>query len=116
MGMSGDYAAAIAAGSTMVRIGTALFGPAPAADAVPERTVNAAAKMAFLGGGNMAWALIQGLLRHGVAASQLRVGEPLETQRVKLQAEFGVLAVADNAVAVRDATPGGAGRQTPAGS
>ena len=27
MGMSGDYAAAIAAGSTMVRIGTALFGP-----------------------------------------------------------------------------------------
>jgi len=29
MGMSGDYAAAIAAGSTMVRIGTALFGPRP---------------------------------------------------------------------------------------
>lgn len=27
MGMSGDYPAAIAAGSTMVRIGTALFGP-----------------------------------------------------------------------------------------
>lgn len=27
MGMSGDYRAAIAAGSTMVRIGTALFGP-----------------------------------------------------------------------------------------
>lgn len=27
MGMSGDYAAAIAAGSTLVRIGTALFGP-----------------------------------------------------------------------------------------
>ena len=28
MGMSGDYRSAIAAGSTMVRIGTALFGPA----------------------------------------------------------------------------------------
>ena len=52
----------------------------------------------------MAWALIQGLLRHGVAASQLRVGEPLERQRAKLQAEFGVLAVADNRIAVRDAT------------
>jgi hypothetical protein len=26
MGMSGDFAAAIAAGSTLVRIGTALFG------------------------------------------------------------------------------------------
>ncbi len=30
MGMSGDLEAAIAAGSTMVRIGTALFGPRPA--------------------------------------------------------------------------------------
>lgn len=29
MGMSGDYQAAIAAGSTIVRIGTALFGPRP---------------------------------------------------------------------------------------
>ena len=29
MGMSGDYAPAIAAGSTIVRIGTALFGPRP---------------------------------------------------------------------------------------
>jgi hypothetical protein len=29
MGMSSDYGAAIAAGSTMVRIGTALFGPRP---------------------------------------------------------------------------------------
>jgi pyridoxal phosphate enzyme (YggS family) len=27
MGMSGDYHAAISAGSTMVRIGTAIFGP-----------------------------------------------------------------------------------------
>jgi len=27
MGMSNDYQAAIAAGSTMVRIGTAIFGP-----------------------------------------------------------------------------------------
>jgi uncharacterized pyridoxal phosphate-containing UPF0001 family protein len=31
MGMSGDLEAAIAAGSTMVRIGTALFGPRPGA-------------------------------------------------------------------------------------
>lgn len=29
MGMSGDYAEAITAGSTMIRIGTALFGPRP---------------------------------------------------------------------------------------
>jgi pyridoxal phosphate enzyme (YggS family) len=32
MGMSGDFEAAIAAGSTMVRIGSALFGPPAAAD------------------------------------------------------------------------------------
>jgi pyridoxal phosphate enzyme (YggS family) len=31
MGMSGDFAAAIAAGSTIVRVGTALFGARPAA-------------------------------------------------------------------------------------
>jgi uncharacterized pyridoxal phosphate-containing UPF0001 family protein len=29
MGMSGDLEAAVAAGSTMVRVGTALFGPRP---------------------------------------------------------------------------------------
>jgi pyrroline-5-carboxylate reductase len=66
--------------------------------------MNPATRLAFLGGGNMAWAMIQGLLRHGVAASQLRVGEPFEKQRVRLQAELGVVAVADNRAAVRDAT------------
>jgi uncharacterized pyridoxal phosphate-containing UPF0001 family protein len=29
MGMSGDFEAAIAEGSTIVRLGTALFGPRP---------------------------------------------------------------------------------------
>ncbi len=36
MGMSGDYPAAIAAGSTLVRIGTALFGAAPVKGAAPR--------------------------------------------------------------------------------
>ena len=35
MGMSGDFPSAIAAGSTMVRIGTALFGAAPTSNASP---------------------------------------------------------------------------------
>jgi pyrroline-5-carboxylate reductase len=65
--------------------------------------MRAGTRLAFLGGGNMAWAFIQGLLRHGVAPSQLCVGEPFEPQRARLQAEFGVRAVADNRVAVRDA-------------
>lgn len=34
MGMSGDFEAAIACGSTLVRIGSALFGPRPLADAL----------------------------------------------------------------------------------
>ncbi|MGE5794419.1 MAG: alanine racemase, partial [Bacteroidota bacterium] len=38
MGMSDDFEAAIAAGATMVRVGTAIFGPRPnAARAAVER-------------------------------------------------------------------------------
>jgi pyrroline-5-carboxylate reductase len=44
----------------------------------------------------MARALIQGLLRQGYSAAQLRVGEPLAAQRLSLQREFGLLATADN--------------------
>ena len=36
MGMSDDFEAAVAAGSTMVRIGTALFGPRPAPQSPPR--------------------------------------------------------------------------------
>jgi uncharacterized pyridoxal phosphate-containing UPF0001 family protein len=32
MGMSGDFELAVASGSTMVRLGTALFGPRPEGD------------------------------------------------------------------------------------
>jgi pyrroline-5-carboxylate reductase len=66
--------------------------------------VNATTRIAFLGGGHMAWALIQGLLRHGVAPSQLKVGEPSASQRARFQGELGVQALADNIAAVRDAT------------
>ncbi len=37
MGMSGDYEMAIEEGATMIRVGTAVFGPRPAAPAVPVR-------------------------------------------------------------------------------
>ena len=66
--------------------------------------MNADTKVTFLGGGNMAGALIQGLLRHGVAASQLSVAEPIAIQRARLRAEFGIEAVAENDVATRGAT------------
>jgi pyrroline-5-carboxylate reductase len=44
----------------------------------------------FIGGGNMASAVLGGLLRQGHPAASLRVVEPNEAQRAKLTAEFGV--------------------------
>ena len=46
--------------------------------------------IAFIGGGNMASAIIGGLLKRGAPASSIQVVEPLEEQRIKLQEEFGV--------------------------
>ncbi|PZP33299.1 MAG: pyrroline-5-carboxylate reductase [Roseateles depolymerans] len=50
--------------------------------------------IAFIGGGNMASAVIGGLRRAGVAAQQLLVVEPLPAQRERLAAEHGVQALA----------------------
>jgi pyrroline-5-carboxylate reductase len=61
------------------------------------------AQIAFLGGGNMARALIQGLLRQGFTSSQLRVGEPLAAQRELLQRDFRLLTTEDNAAAIAGA-------------
>jgi len=51
-------------------------------------------RIAFVGGGNMASAIIGGLLRAGFAAGQLLVVEPHAPQRHKLMGEFGVQALA----------------------
>ena len=50
--------------------------------------------MAFIGGGNMAQALIGGLLRAGRPAASIVVVEPAEAQRAKLAQALGVLAQA----------------------
>ncbi|WP_439650574.1 pyrroline-5-carboxylate reductase [Macromonas nakdongensis] len=47
-------------------------------------------RLAFIGGGNMASAIIGGLLRQGLAPTQIDVVEPFEAQRAKLAADFGV--------------------------
>jgi pyrroline-5-carboxylate reductase len=48
----------------------------------------------FIGGGNMATALVGGLLKRDFAAAQLRVVEVNADNRAKLQQEFGVQATA----------------------
>ena len=50
--------------------------------------------LAFIGGGNMAGALIGGLLQRGIRPEQLIVIEPWAAQREKLAAQFGLQALA----------------------
>lgn len=58
-------------------------------------------QVVFVGGGNMAGALIGGLLKAGRPAASIRVVEPVEAQRAKLVQAFGVApqAAADAALA-----------------
>lgn len=50
-------------------------------------------KMLFIGGGNMAAALIGGLIARGTSAADIVVADPSEAQRESLAARFGVAAV-----------------------
>jgi pyrroline-5-carboxylate reductase len=60
-------------------------------------------RIALLGGGNMARAMIGGLVRAGTDPGHISVGEPVATVRESLQRDLGVLVSADNARAVRAA-------------
>jgi pyrroline-5-carboxylate reductase len=60
-------------------------------------------ELTVLGGGNMGRALIGGLLRHGMRAEQITVGESKEGARTALSHELGITATADNAAAIRKA-------------
>jgi pyrroline-5-carboxylate reductase len=62
---------------------------------------SAAGVTAFIGGGNMASAIIGGLIKAGTAPSEILVVEPWAAQRDKLLADFGIeaLAAADSRLA-----------------
>ncbi|MDR3158435.1 MAG: pyrroline-5-carboxylate reductase [Zoogloeaceae bacterium] len=57
----------------------------------------------FIGGGNMASALIGGLLGKGFAAGDIRVTEPLPQQRLALGEKFGIDCLAETDAATLDA-------------
>lgn len=51
-------------------------------------------RIAFIGGGNMASAIIGGLLRQGLAAGDIEVVEPFEEARARLKKDYGIAAAA----------------------
>ena len=60
-------------------------------------------KIAFVGGGNMATAILGGLRRQGVPATQFLVVEPLASQRDKLATEWDVMALPEADVSLTQA-------------
>ncbi len=59
--------------------------------------------IAFIGGGNMARALIGGLIASGAAPERIRVGEPDDAARDALSRDYGVETENDNARAAQGA-------------
>jgi pyrroline-5-carboxylate reductase len=60
-------------------------------------------RLAFIGGGNMAAALISGLIKRGVSAQRMVVADPSEEQLKRLVRDYAVKTAPDNAGAVQGA-------------
>ncbi len=60
-------------------------------------------RLAFIGGGNMAAALIGGLTKRGLPSERIVVADPIAEQLQRLVRDYGVRGAADNASAVKGA-------------
>jgi pyrroline-5-carboxylate reductase len=60
-------------------------------------------KLAFIGGGNMAAALISGLTKRGLPPDRVTVADPSQEQLERVARDYGVQTAADNAGAVQGA-------------
>lgn len=60
-------------------------------------------RLAFVGGGNMAQAIIGGLLNAGYDADRIRVADPSQKTQTHLQTTFGVTTTASNVEAIAEA-------------
>ena len=86
MGMSQDLEAAISEGATIVRVGTDIFG-ARYNSLPPDRTAPThVAPDRFSWRGNMATAMITGLIAQGFSPAQLRACDPSEDALARLEA------------------------------
>jgi len=66
--------------------------PLPSLDSLPP-SPGAPGRITFIGGGNMASAIVGGLLRQGHPAAALQIVEPWDEQRVRLAQQFPGVAV-----------------------
>ena len=66
-------------------------------------TTQTSTQLAFIGGGNMASAIIGGLIKQGTPASHILVVEPFEQARQRLQTQFGVRVLASADASLNEA-------------
>jgi pyrroline-5-carboxylate reductase len=68
-----------------------------------ESHLNLLRRIAFIGGGNMAEALVSGLTRRGLPGGQIVVADPIVDALHRLQAQYGIRPATDNVAAAREA-------------